>query len=142
MHRRFPLFQDHLHAQVTTPNVTSPALPLFAWGVAGAHLAVGMVWWRRTSGIPLVPLLNLLAALGVLMYGTQRWIGYATSGATWYWSDQLIPLYAFGVGVLSAFGLAGRMRAVWPHWLVFGLRTLALLSAAPFASLISFVGGL
>ncbi len=117
-------------------------LQLLAWGVFAAHLAVGITARRRTGGIPLVPLLNLLVGLCVVMYWAQRWVGFATRGVQWYWSDQLFPLYALAVCIISALGLAGRLGATWPHWTVFGVHTLVLLAFALFASLFRFGSGL
>ncbi len=118
------------------------ALQVLAWGVFGAHLTVGTLARRRGAAVPLVPLLNFLVSLAVVLYWAQRWIGYATKGIIWYWSDQLMPLYALMVCVVSALGLAGRMSAVWPHWAVFGAHTLALLAFALFASLVRFGSGI
>lgn len=117
------------------------ALQLVTWGIFATHLAVGLVGRRRKSGIPLVPLLNLVIALGVVTYWAQRWVTYAR-GVTWYWTDQLIPLYALAVCILSALGLAGRLRARWPHWVVFGAHSLVLLAAALFATLLTFGAGI
>ena len=84
------------------------------------------------SAFPLVPLINLAVALCVLAHWAQRWYGYIAKGVTWYVSDQVLPLCAMLICVLSGATLFGRYHGTAPHWVVFGIDALALLAAALF----------
>jgi hypothetical protein len=94
-----------------------------------------MAVWRRWSTLPLLPLLNLVVAAGVLAYWAGKWYGYVFKHITWYATDQLLPLCAIGVCCLSGATLAGKYSGTWPHWCVFGVDMLVLLAAALFFSL-------
>ena len=115
-------------------------------GVA-AHLVVGVMALRRPAGLsappllPLVPLLNLAVAVCVLGYWAHDWYGYLMRGVTWYASDQLVPLYAAVVAVLSALALAGRYDGRLAHgfqWFVFAVDALVLVAAALFLTFARF----
>jgi len=108
------------------------ALKAVAWLAVAVHAAVGVAAWRRPAGPPLVPLLNLVAALCVVAYWAQAWYGYLAQGVTWYATDQLLPLYAIAVCILSALALAGRGPGALAHWIVFAVDALVLLAAALF----------
>jgi hypothetical protein len=109
------------------------AVPMaIAWLALAAHVAIGIAARRRLSDLPLLPLLNLAAALCVLAYWVQKWYGYLTKGITWYVTDQLLPLYAILVCVLAGLAIAGRYSGSVPNWVVFGVDTTALLAAALF----------
>src|SRR5690349_7151881 len=106
---------------------------ILAWIGLIAHVVVGVVALRRSvapAAHRLVPLLNLVLALCVLAYWMRKWYGYATRGVTWYASDQLVPLYAIAVAVLSGIALAGWYDGRLPHWVVFVIDALAFLAAA------------
>ncbi len=107
---------------------------VLVWCAIVAHIAVGVLTkWRRTD-LPLLPLLNLIVALCVLGYWIPRWYSYIAKGITWYASDQLVPLYAVVVCVLSGVALTGRYRSAWPHWVVFAVDACALIVFAVFMS--------
>ena len=106
-----------------------------AWLALAVQLLVGIVALRQKSMLPLIPLLNLVAALGVLAYWGQRWYKYLFQGVIWYATDQLIPLYAILVCILAVLTLSGRYPGVFLNWVVYGADTLVLLAAALFFSL-------
>lgn len=103
-----------------------------AWLAFAAHVAVAVAVRRRVTDLSLVPLVNLVVALCVLAYWGQRWYGYIAKGITWYFSDQLLPLCAILVCLLSGATLSGRYHGTAPHWVVFGLDAIVLLAAALF----------
>ena len=108
------------------------ALFILPWLAVVVHATAGLLVARRFTAWPLVPVVNGLVALGVLAYWLPRWISYATQGITWYASDQVVPLYALVVLVLSAAALSGRVTSAAPQWVVFSIDMLALLGAALF----------
>lgn len=112
--------------------MSDATIKLVVWLGVAAHLAIGIMAWRRLTSLPLVPLLNLLVALCILAYWAQRWYGYIAKGITWYLSDQWLPLYAILVSILAGLTLSGHYRGSLPHWIVFSLDFIALLSAALF----------
>ena len=103
-----------------------------AWVALALHVVVGLVTLRSGESRPLVPLLNLACATGVLAYWAYRWFGYPFRGVTWYATDQLIPLYALLVCVLTVLSLSGRYPAVALNWLVFFINGLVLVAAVLF----------
>jgi len=105
------------------------ALVTIAWLAVATHVAVGVAVYRRATDLPLVPLLNLGIALCVLAYSAQKWFAYFNNGITWYFSDQLLPLYAIVVCVVAVMRIAGRDNGALPHWIIFGVDALALLAA-------------
>jgi hypothetical protein len=113
--------------------MSNAAMIAVAWLALAVQLLVGIVA-RQRGAIPLIPLLNLAAALGVLAYWGQRWYKYLFQGVIWYATDQLIPLYAILVCILAVLTLSGRYPGVLLNWLVYGVDTLVLLAAALFFS--------
>lgn len=114
---------------------------IVAWTGLAVHLVVGGVAMRRPaaqSAPRLLPLLNLAMALCVLAYWVREWYGYMTRGVTWYVSDQLVPLYAIAVAILSGVALAGWYDGRIGHWLVFAVDTLVLAAAALYLTFIRF----
>jgi hypothetical protein len=112
-----------------------------AWIGLTVHLVVGGVVLRRPAAPPphrLLPLVNLAMALCVLAYWLREWYGYITRGVTWYVSDQLVPLYAIAVAILSGIALAGWYDGRVAHWLVFAVDTLVLAAAALYLTFMRF----
>lgn len=107
-------------------------ITLLAWLGVLLHLAVGIIWWRRLSPLPLVPALNALVACCILTYWGQRWLGYLFRGVTWYLTDQLLPAYALLVLILAGLALSGRTFTPVPQWVAFGVDATVLLAAALF----------
>jgi hypothetical protein len=105
-----------------------------AWVALGLHVVVGLVALRSGQSRPLVPLVNLASATGVLAYWAYRWFGYLFRGITWYATDQLIPLYALLVCVLTVLSLSGRYPGVVLNWFVFFINGLVLIAAVLFLS--------
>ena len=114
--------------------MSNVVLMAMAWLAVIAHVAIGVLAWRRVSELPLVVFLNLAVALGMLAYWVQQWYGYIGKGITWYAIDQLLPLYALLVAVLAGLTIVGRTSATLPHWLIFGIDAVALLGVALFAT--------
>ena len=108
------------------------SLAVVVWLAIAAHVVVAAMVKTRWTERPLLVLLNLVVALCTVGYWMPRWYAYATKGITWYVSDQLIPLYAFVVCVLSVLALTGRYRGALPHWIVFAIDLLALAAFALF----------
>jgi len=114
---------------------------IVAWIGLLAHLVVGGAALRRSAALPpnrLLAAINLAMALCVIAYWVRKWYGYATRGVTWYVSDQVVPLYAIGVAVLSGIALAGWYDGRVPHWLVYLVDTLALAAAALYLTFARF----
>lgn len=112
-----------------------------AWTGLVAHLVVGVVALRRAAAPPayrILALLNLALGLCVLAYWVRVWHGYVVRGVTWYASDQLVPLYALAVVVLSGVALAGWYDGRLPHWLVFAVDTLAFVAATLYLTFVRF----
>lgn len=105
---------------------------MLAWLGIAIHAGAGIAIWRRGSALPILPLVNLLTALCVVVFGVQRWYGYAVNGTTWYFTDQLIPIAAIGVCVLALLSLTGRYNGTVPHWVVFAIDGTVLVAAAIF----------
>jgi len=124
--------------------LTRHAPATLAWLGLAAHVAVGVVALRRPAGSPahpLLSLLNLTVAVCVLAYWARAWYGYVARGVTWYASDQLMPLYAAAVAVVSGLALAGRFDGRLGHgfqWLAFGVDALALAGAALYLTFARF----
>lgn len=112
-----------------TKNATILALVLL---VLAVHLIVGVLVGTRRTNLPLLPVLNLAIALCVIGYWIPRWYASAVNGIIWYASDQLVPLYAVLVCLLSGVALQGRYRGSALHWIVFGVDAAVLLVAAWF----------
>ncbi|MEO8619569.1 MAG: hypothetical protein ABI625_00810 [bacterium] len=106
-----------------------------AWFALAVHLAVGVATWRRVSALPLLPLLNLAVAVGVLGYWIPRWYSYVFRGIQWYATDQIVPLYALLVCALAMSSLTGRPLSNVPHWIVFAIDTIVLIGAVAFFAL-------
>jgi hypothetical protein len=121
--------------------ITRSLPAVLAWAGLTVHLVVGVVALRRPTAQPahrLLPLLNLAMALCVLAYWVRVWYGYLTRGVTWYVSDQLVPLYAIAVAILSGVALAGWYDGRAAHWVVFAVDTLALAAAALYLTFMRF----
>jgi hypothetical protein len=110
-------------------------VPAIAWLALAVHIAVGVATLRRVSALPLLPLLNLAVAVGVLGYWIPRWYGYLVRGVHWYATDQIVPLYALVVCGLAMSTLTGRPMSNVPHWIVFGIDTMVLIGAVVFFAL-------
>ena len=111
------------------------------WVGLVAHLLVGVVALRApagTSARALLPLVNLVVAAGVLAYWAREWYGYLANGVTWYASDQVVPLYAAAVAVVSGLALAGRYDGRAAHWVAFAVDTLVLVVAALYVTFVRF----
>jgi hypothetical protein len=113
------------------------AVVMIVWvGVLG-HLAAAIVSRRRLVDIPIVPLVNLVTSALVLADWAQRWYGYLFQGITWYASDQLLPLYALIVCVLSAMAMrSGSIGAL--QWVFLAIDGVALLGAAILIGVLRF----
>ena len=109
-----------------------------AWLAIAAHLAVGIVVRTRRSNLPLVQLLNLAVALCIVGYWLPRWYGYAVKGNTWYATDQLVPLYAILVCLLSGFALSGRYGGMRWHWVALGVHATVLVAFAIYMTTVRF----
>jgi hypothetical protein len=109
-------------------------LAIASWFVLLVHVVVGLVAWRRLSDLPLVPLVNVAVALCVLGYWVVEWFGYVFKGITWYWNDQLVPLYAVAALSVAALALAGRLHVAWPNVVVFSIHALISLMAVLYVS--------
>ena len=103
-----------------------------AWIAVAVHATAGFVVVRRITALPVLPVVNALVALGLLAYWVPKWQAYATGNISWYMSDQVVPLYALVVLVLSGAALAGRISAPAPVWIVFSIDLLAILGMALF----------
>ncbi len=112
--------------------MSDAAIVVLVWSAIAMHLAVAVAVRSRRSDLTLLPILNLVVALCVLGYWIPRWYSYVTKGIIWYATDQLVPLYAIMVCVLSGFALAGRYRGTVPHWIVFGVDSAVLIAFAIF----------
>ena len=108
------------------------SIRVLVWFAVIAHLAFGVVSWRRGSALPLLPLINLAVAACVVAYWIVRWYGVIAHGIIWYANDQLLPLYALAVCVFSALALGGKVVAQPVHWVIFCLQSLVLIAAALF----------
>ena len=118
--------------------MSNGALLTLVWLAFSVHAAVGVTVVGLYHGkIPLIPLLYLVTALCVVGYWVTWWYVYLINGIRWYASDQLVPLYALTVCVLSLWTLVGRYSGSWPHWIVFGIDTAVLFAAAMFFSLLA-----
>ena len=113
-------------------------IKVVVWIAFVVHLLVGGLALRRTSGVGLLPLLNLATAGCVLAYWMTRWYSYIFHGIIWYATDQLMPLYALLVCVLSVLALTGRYDGTWPHWIAFVVHTLVLVAALFFFTFVRF----
>lgn len=105
---------------------------LIVWSGLAAHVAVLVLVRRRSSDAPVVAMLNLAVALCVLAYWVQKWYSYIVHNITWYYTDQLVPLYAILVCILSAVTLSTRHTLTIPHWVVFSIDAFVLVGAALF----------
>jgi hypothetical protein len=114
--------------------MTDLLIATLAWIALGVHLVVGIATVRSAGWRPWLPLLNLTIAVCVLAYWTQRWYGYLFRGVTWYASDQLVPLYALLVCVLTVASLSGRYQAVALNWVAFVIDGLVAIAAVLFAT--------
>lgn len=103
-----------------------------AWSAVALHLIVAFVVWRRWSDLPLLPLLNGITAACVVLYWMQKWYGYLVHDVRWYATDQVLPLYALGICVLTGLTLTDHYQGQWPQWLVFAVNGSVLVGAALF----------
>ena len=108
----------------------SPAV--IAWFALLVHILVGFLARRRPPTTTPIVWLNLAAALCVIAYAARDWYAILTREMTWYLSDQLVPLAAVLICLLSGVTLAGRYHGTLPHWLVYGLDVFILVSAAAY----------
>ncbi len=104
------------------------------WLGLAAHVAALLIVRRRSTDAPVVAILNLAVVLCVLTYWAQKWYSYIVHDITWYYTDQLVPLYAIVVCILSAVTLSSRHTLGLPHWVVFSIDAFVLIGAALFFS--------
>lgn len=107
-------------------------LVAIVWLALWAHIAAGVATRRHIGSLPWLPLVNLIAGIGVLAYWIPRWYSYISKGITWYASDQLVPLYALVVCITAGIAVSQRSGDGVFTWLVFGVDTLVLIGAALF----------
>ncbi|MEP6832844.1 MAG: hypothetical protein ABJB74_05590 [Gemmatimonas sp.] len=107
---------------------------ILVWFALIAHVTVGVVSWRRGTVLPLVPIVNLLTASGVVAYALQRWYGVFAHGIIWYGTDQLLPLYALVVCIFSVMSLLGKVVAAPLHWTILVLHLLVVIAAVLFVT--------
>ncbi len=105
---------------------------LIVWLGLAAHVTVLVLVRRRSTDAPVVAILNLAVAICVLAYWVQKWYSYIVRDITWYYTDQLVPLYAIVVCILTAVTLSTRYTLSIPHWVVFGIDAFVLGGAALF----------
>ena len=111
------------------------SFPVFVvWFGLAAHVAALVIVRRRSTDAPVVAILNLAVALCVLAYWAQKWYSYIVRDITWYYTDQLVPLYAIVVCILSAVTLSSRHTLGIPHWVVFSINAFVLIGFALFFS--------
>ncbi len=115
--------------------MSNAVLIAFTWSAFALHVLLGVAAYHRWSTLPLLPLLNLAVALCVLAFWLPKWYSYVSQSITWYASDQLLPLVALLIGVMSVSTLSGRYVGAVPHWIVFAFDASVLLAAALFFSL-------
>ncbi len=108
------------------------AIAALVWLALAAHIMVGIAVWRRWTTLPLVPMLNFVMAFGVVIYWVQRWIGAYVKHYKLYATDQLLPLYAILVCLVSALSVAGKLSTTVPNWIVFALQAAVTLAAVVF----------
>ncbi len=108
------------------------------WSAVALHLIVAVLTWRGHRTVTLVPWVNLAVGVAVLVYWVQEWYGYLTRGIQWYVTDQLVPLYAIVIVLLSVAALAGRAPSTTPHRVILGIDGLVLLGFALFFSFLKF----
>ena len=111
-------------------RIASPAV--IAWLALLLHVAAGVLARRRPPSTTPIVWLNLAAALCVIAYAARDWYAIITRELTWYLSDQLVPLAAVLICLLSGLTLAGRYNGTLPHWQVYGLDVFILLGAAAY----------
>lgn len=112
--------------------MSDSAILTLTWIFFAIHLAVGIAAMRHWTNLPLVPLVNAAAALGVLGYWATRWYTYIFQGIEWYASDQVLPLYAAVVLAFSLATLVGSFKGTALHGVILSIDGLALLAAALF----------
>ena len=117
-------------------RIASPAV--LAWFALLVHVAVGILARRRPPSTTPIVWLNLAAALCVIAYAARDWYTILTRDMTWYFSDQLVPLAAVLICLLSGLTLAGRYHGTLPHWLVYGLDVFILVGAAAYLTFFKF----
>ncbi|HUF19592.1 MAG TPA: hypothetical protein VMP00_02450 [Burkholderiales bacterium] len=86
------------------------------------------------QGFPLLVGVNALIGIGVVLYWMRNWYAYAFKGINWYWTDQLFPLYAICVLIVSPLFFVGKNVGNAVHWLIFLSHALAILATALFFS--------
>ena len=109
-------------------------LTVLTWIAVIVHVSVAFVAWRRSPSLPVIAITNLVVGLGVLGYWVPRWYSYFAKGILWYYTDQLVPLYALIVVAMAVATIAGRVQATVINWLFFGVNTLVIVAAALFFS--------
>lgn len=114
--------------------MTDLLVATIAWIAMGVHVVVAVATLRSGGWQLWVPLLNLTTAGSVLAYWAHRWYGYLFHGVTWYASDQIVPLYALLVCLLTVMSLSGRYQAVALNWIVFGIHGLVAIAAVLFVT--------
>jgi len=111
---------------------TDTALTIAAWLGFSLHVLAGVAGFRKWTPVPVIPIVNLLFALGILGYWVQRWFGYVFRGITWHAIDQLLPAYALGVGIVAGLALWGRSPLVTANGVIVAVDGVALLAAGLF----------
>lgn len=114
--------------------MTNIQFTALAWIALLGHAIVGVLAWRHLGDARLLPVLNAFAAICVIAYWTMRWYGNISRGAVWYWTDQLVPLYAIVSLCAALMTLTGRMQVTWPNILVFVVNSMASVAAVLFVS--------
>src|SRR5678815_2865886 len=105
-------------------NMSDAIIKVVIWLALAIQLLAGIAVWRHKAPFSLIVVLNLVAAACVLAYWGQRWYWYLFRGVTWSASDQLFPLYALLVVILSILTLTGRFGGISLHWIIFVVTTL------------------
>lgn len=114
--------------------MTNTQFTAVAWIALLAHIVIGVLTYRRMSSAQLIPLLNVGVALCVLGYCLTRWYGNVFRGIVWYWTDQVLPLYAILSLCAAVMALTGRMQITWPNTAVFAGNALVSAAAVVFVS--------
>lgn len=104
------------------------------WIAFAVHAAIAFLVYRKLQGFPLLVGVNALIGTGVVLYWMRNWYAYAVKGINWYWTDQLFPLYAVCVLIVSLLFFAGKNLGNVVHWLIFSLHVLIIFAAALFFS--------
>jgi hypothetical protein len=114
--------------------MTDTVVTAVAWTALVLHVTVLVAMFRSGGWGPWLPLLNLTTAGCVVGYWANRWYGYLVHGITWYASDQILPLYALLICVLSVMSLSGVYRAAALHWIAFVIHLIVVIGAVLFVT--------